>query len=111
MKQRFETTVGKRMGVETAFKKPEHPFRVAIVCAMWFTGFDVECLSTVLPTEAEFVRFEDEFCFSWQYPVGPKLGGKIKSPRTSMPKSEHELLLSLCAPRRLHERINFCTDR
>jgi type I restriction enzyme R subunit len=24
-----------------------HPFRVAIVCAMWLTGFDVECLSTL----------------------------------------------------------------
>ena len=28
------------MDVETAFKNPEHPFRVAIVCAMWLTGFD-----------------------------------------------------------------------
>ena len=35
------------MDVETAFKSPEHPFRVAIVCAMWLTGFDVECLSTL----------------------------------------------------------------
>ena len=33
--------------METAFKNPEHPFRVAIVCAMWMTGFDVECLSTL----------------------------------------------------------------
>ena len=32
---------------KTAFKDPEHPFRVAIVCAMWLTGFDVECLSTL----------------------------------------------------------------
>src|SRR5262249_18698867 len=32
---------------ETAFKNPQHPFRVAIVCAMWLTGFDVECLSTL----------------------------------------------------------------
>ena len=31
----------------SAFKNPEHPFRVAIVCAMWLTGFDVECLSTL----------------------------------------------------------------
>ena len=30
--------------METAFKTPEHPFRVAIVCAVWLTGFDVECL-------------------------------------------------------------------
>ena len=35
------------MDVETAFKNPAHPFRVAIVCAMWMTGFDVECLSTL----------------------------------------------------------------
>ncbi len=46
MKQGFE--VGEqRIDVETAFKNPEHPFRVAIVCAMWLTGFDVECLSTL----------------------------------------------------------------
>ncbi len=33
--------------VEDAFKDPQHPFRIAIVCAMWLTGFDVECLSTL----------------------------------------------------------------
>ncbi len=47
MKKGFETADGKRVEVETAFKNPEHPFRVAIVCAMWLTGFDVECLSTL----------------------------------------------------------------
>ena len=47
MKQGFETTDGQRVDVETAFKNPAHPFRVAIVCAMWLTGFDVECLSTL----------------------------------------------------------------
>jgi type I restriction enzyme R subunit len=47
MKQGFETADGKRVEVETAFKNPEHPFRIAIVCAMWLTGFDVECLSTL----------------------------------------------------------------
>ena len=47
MKQGFETSDGKRVDVESAFKNPEHPFRVAIVCAMWLTGFDVECLSTL----------------------------------------------------------------
>ncbi|MDD9962052.1 MAG: type I restriction endonuclease subunit R [Gammaproteobacteria bacterium] len=47
MKKGFETADGKRVDVETAFKNPEHPFRVAIVCAMWLTGFDVECLSTL----------------------------------------------------------------
>ena len=47
MKQGFEMADGKCVDVETAFKNPEHPFRVAIVCAMWMTGFDVECLSTL----------------------------------------------------------------
>lgn len=47
MKQGFETSDGERTDVETAFKSPEHPFRVAVVCAMWLTGFDVECLSTL----------------------------------------------------------------
>ena len=47
MKRGFETPDGERVDVETAFKNPEHPFRVAIVCAMWMTGFDVECLSTL----------------------------------------------------------------
>ena len=47
MKQGFDTADGQRVDVETAFKDPEHPFRVAIVCAMWLTGFDVECLSTL----------------------------------------------------------------
>ena len=47
MKTGFETPDGKRIDVETAFKDPDHPFRVAIVCAMWLTGFDVECLTTM----------------------------------------------------------------
>ena len=47
MKQGFDTADGQHMDVETAFKNPDHPFRVAIVCAMWMTGFDVECLSTL----------------------------------------------------------------
>jgi type I restriction enzyme R subunit len=47
MKTGFETPDGKRVMVEDAFKDPEHPFRIAIVCAMWLTGFDVECLSTL----------------------------------------------------------------
>ena len=47
MKQGFDTADGQRVDVETAFKNPDHPFRVAIVCAMWMTGFDVECLSTL----------------------------------------------------------------
>ena len=47
MKTGFETPDGKRLDVEDAFKDPRHPFRVAIVCAMWLTGFDVECLATL----------------------------------------------------------------
>lgn len=47
MKQGFETPDGKRVDVESAFKDPKHPFRVAIVCNMWLTGFDVECLSSL----------------------------------------------------------------
>jgi type I restriction enzyme R subunit len=47
MKQGFETADGRRADVESAFKDPGHPFRVAIVCAMWLTGFDVESLSTL----------------------------------------------------------------
>jgi len=47
MKNGFETPDGKRVDVESAFKDPKHPFRVSIVCAMWLTGFDVGCLSTL----------------------------------------------------------------
>jgi type I restriction enzyme R subunit len=47
MKTGFETPDGKRVSVDDAFKDPQHPFRIAIVCAMWLTGFDVECLATL----------------------------------------------------------------
>src|SRR3569832_831375 len=47
MFQRIEPPDGKRVNVEDAFKDPQHPFRIAIVCAMWLTGFDVESLSTL----------------------------------------------------------------
>ena len=47
MKAGFQTPDGKRVPVEDAFKDPQHPFRIAIVCAMWLTGFDVECLATL----------------------------------------------------------------
>ncbi len=36
-----------RLSLDDAFKAEEHPFRVAIVCAMWLTGFDVPSLSTL----------------------------------------------------------------
>lgn len=29
------------------FKNENHPFRLAIVCAMWITGFDAPCVSTI----------------------------------------------------------------
>jgi len=47
IKEGFETPDGKRLDIESAFKKEEHPFRVAIVCAMWLTGFDVPTMSTL----------------------------------------------------------------
>jgi type I restriction enzyme, R subunit len=34
MKNGFETPDGKRVRADDAFKEPNHPFRVAIVCAM-----------------------------------------------------------------------------
>jgi len=36
-----------RMAIDDAFKEEEHPFRIAIVCAMWLTGFDVPSLTTL----------------------------------------------------------------
>ncbi|MDM7852103.1 type I restriction endonuclease subunit R [Pseudochrobactrum kiredjianiae] len=39
--------IEKRLDVETAFKREDHPFRIVIVCAMWLTGFDVPSLSTL----------------------------------------------------------------
>ncbi|MFY0761018.1 type I restriction endonuclease subunit R [Metabacillus dongyingensis] len=47
MKRGFETSDGRRLDMDIAFKDQEHPFRVAIVCAMWLTGFDVPSLSTI----------------------------------------------------------------
>jgi type I restriction enzyme R subunit len=47
IKEGFSTGDGKRLNMEDAFKKEAHPFRVAIVCAMWLTGFDVPNLSTL----------------------------------------------------------------
>ena len=37
----------RRMALDDAFKEPEHPFRIAVVCAMWLTGFDVPSLATL----------------------------------------------------------------
>jgi len=47
IKDGFETADGKRIDLDTAFKKDDQPFRIAIICAMWLTGFDVESLATL----------------------------------------------------------------
>jgi type I restriction enzyme R subunit len=47
MKEGFTLADGKRLDMESAFKREDHPFRVAIVCAMWLTGFDVPSLATL----------------------------------------------------------------
>jgi type I restriction enzyme R subunit len=47
LKEGFFRKDGKRITVEDAFKSEAHPFRVAIVCAMWLTGFDVPSLGTL----------------------------------------------------------------
>ena len=47
IKDGFETSDGERTDVESAFKMDGHQFRVAIVCAMWLTGFDVKSLATL----------------------------------------------------------------
>lgn len=43
----FELPDSQRMSLEKAFKQEAHPFRVAIVCAMWMTGFDVPCMANL----------------------------------------------------------------
>lgn len=47
LKDGFTLEDGARLSVEEAFKSADHPFRVAIVCAMWLTGFDVPTLVTL----------------------------------------------------------------
>jgi type I restriction enzyme R subunit len=47
IKTGYETADGKRIDIDLAFKDPDHPFRVAIVCAMWLTGFDVPSLANL----------------------------------------------------------------
>jgi len=36
-----------RLEIDDAFKEDAHPFRIAIVCAMWMTGFDVPSLANL----------------------------------------------------------------
>ncbi|MDF1591565.1 MAG: type I restriction endonuclease subunit R [Desulfobacterales bacterium] len=47
MRQQPQFRNMQRMALDDAFKEEQHPFRIAIVCAMWLTGFDVPCLSTL----------------------------------------------------------------
>lgn len=47
IKNGFELSDETRIDVDSAFKKEEHPFRIAIVCAMWLTGFDVPSLANL----------------------------------------------------------------
>jgi type I restriction enzyme R subunit len=47
IKNGFELSDGMRIDVDSAFKKEGHPFRIAIVCAMWLTGFDVPSLANL----------------------------------------------------------------
>jgi type I restriction enzyme, R subunit len=47
IKNGFQLSDGTRIDVDSAFKKEEHPFRIAIVCAMWLTGFDVPSLANL----------------------------------------------------------------
>ncbi len=47
IKNGYETPDGKRIDIDLAFKDADHPFRVAIVCAMWLTGFDVPSLANL----------------------------------------------------------------
>ena len=47
MRQQPQFRNMQRLALEDAFKVEAHPFRIAIVCAMWMTGFDVPSLSTL----------------------------------------------------------------
>ena len=47
LRDRMEFLGMQRLDIDSAFKEEAHPFRIAIVCAMWLTGFDVPCLSTL----------------------------------------------------------------
>jgi len=47
MRRKPEFRNMQRMELDEAFKQEEHPFRIAIVCAMWLTGFDVPSLGTL----------------------------------------------------------------
>ncbi|MBN9406539.1 MAG: type I restriction endonuclease subunit R [Burkholderiales bacterium] len=46
----YREVIAKGLGgvaLDKCFKEAKHPFRVAVVCAMWLTGFDVKPLATL----------------------------------------------------------------
>ena len=47
IKNGFIDEDGNKKDIDDAFKSSEHPFRVAFICAMWLTGFDVPSLATL----------------------------------------------------------------
>ena len=47
MRQQPQYRAMQRLALDDAFKAEQHPFRIAIVCAMWLTGFDVPSLATL----------------------------------------------------------------
>lgn len=47
IKNGFDTPDRDHLDIDDAFKDADHPFRVAIVCAMWLTGFDVPSLASL----------------------------------------------------------------
>ena len=47
IKEGFKNEKGEKIDIDDAFKSSDHPFRVAFVCAMWLTGFDVPSLATL----------------------------------------------------------------
>jgi len=47
MRQQPQFRNMQRLALDDAFKEEQHPFRIAVVCAMWLTGFDVPSLSTL----------------------------------------------------------------
>lgn len=47
IKNGFVDEGGNKKDIDDAFKNSGHPFRVAFICAMWLTGFDVPSLATL----------------------------------------------------------------
>lgn len=44
---KFHRAKMEKRELDKEFKDPDNPFRIVFVCAMWLTGFDVQCLSTI----------------------------------------------------------------